>query len=157
MDHYLHLGLDNFDCKIMSEMQIKGLIPLREIGDSVGLSIAAVQRRLKRLVDEGYVRYEVVISPEKLGVTMTIITEISLHNNQGEHIATFEKKLVNPNVQQVFKLTGGTDYIIIMKVISLEEYETICAELFSDTSLIKNSRMIVVRDILKSSDYIPME
>lgn len=147
-------GLDAFDYKIMSEMQQKGLIPLRQIGDSVGLSVAAVQRRHKRLLDEGYLFYSVILSPEKLGVSLTVVAEISLLQNVGTEIASFEKILLDPRIQQSYRIAGDSDYIVIMKLASLDAYNQLCDELFSDITIISKLRTLVVQEVIKASQDI---
>lgn len=58
-------SLDTYDLKLLAELQLDARTPQSELGLRVNLSTAAVNRRLKRLSDEGVIeRYSAVIAPE---------------------------------------------------------------------------------------------
>ena len=48
-------GLDSFDVAILEILQADNTTPLRTIGQTVNLSAAAVQRRVKRMRENGII------------------------------------------------------------------------------------------------------
>ena len=61
------MTLDAFDRKILEQYQHDTRIPAETIGAAVGLSATAVQRRLKRLRENGVILAEIaVLSPAAL-------------------------------------------------------------------------------------------
>ncbi len=60
--------MDSFDVKILNIIQRDNCLPAEKIADQVGISPSAVQRRLKRLRENGIIEAEVaIISPETAG------------------------------------------------------------------------------------------
>ncbi len=62
------ITLDVFDRKLLAEVQQDAQLPQNELGARVNLSTAAVNRRLRRLVEDGVIdRYAAIVAPEKVG------------------------------------------------------------------------------------------
>lgn len=57
--HSHHARLDQLDLRILERYQNDTQVPARTSGEGVGLSTAAVQRRLERLRELGVIRREV--------------------------------------------------------------------------------------------------
>ncbi|HYZ61850.1 MAG TPA: winged helix-turn-helix transcriptional regulator, partial [Acetobacteraceae bacterium] len=58
-------SLDRFDLKLLDLVQRDNRLTSEALGDRVGLSATAVQRRLKRLREEGVIEADVaVVSPK---------------------------------------------------------------------------------------------
>ncbi|ALL71295.1 Leucine-responsive regulatory protein (plasmid) [Paraburkholderia caribensis MBA4] len=75
--------LDNFDRKLLMEVQRDAQIPQTELGVRVNLSTAAVNRRLRRLADEGVIdRYAAIVAPEKVDYPLTIVANVEVESEQ---------------------------------------------------------------------------
>ena len=71
--------LDDFDREILRRVQLDARATGEDIGADIGLSAAAVQRRLKRLRQLGVIIAEVaVVNPAAVGQTMTFIVGVEL-------------------------------------------------------------------------------
>ncbi len=71
--------MDKKDLEILTLMQSNARLTAETIGHDIGLSPAAVQKRIKKLRDTGVVENEIaVLSPSKLGRDMTVIVQVSL-------------------------------------------------------------------------------
>jgi len=62
------MALDKIDYKILDIIQDDGRIPLKELGKRVGLTRQAVTRRLKKMVEKGYIiKFTADLNHELLG------------------------------------------------------------------------------------------
>jgi DNA-binding Lrp family transcriptional regulator len=105
--------LDTFDRKLLREVQQDAQIPQNELGSRVSLSTAAVNRRLRRLADEGVIeRYAAIVSPEKVGSPLTIITSIEVESEQIDLLDAMKRTFSQcPQVQQCYYVAGEWDFV----------------------------------------------
>lgn len=151
--------LDRLDYKILEALQTDNHTPQRDIGDKIGLSAAAVQRRIKKMRELGIIEKNVsVIDRDKIGNNVTILVEIFL---ESERIALIDElkrdfSLV-PEIQQCYYVTGDSDFFIVMIVPSMTYYENLTRKIFFANENIKRFRTIVVMGITKNSLEIPLD
>ena len=115
--------MDRFDRKILALYQHDTRLTAAAIGAEVGLSAAAVQRRLKRLRAEGIIAAEIaVLDNRAIGQPVTCIVSISL-NTSAAQIEKFKCAMRDqPHVQQCYHVTGSTDVMMIVTAESMEAY-----------------------------------
>ena len=119
--------MDHIDRKILSLYQHDTRRIAESIGAEVGLSAAAVQRRLKRLRMEGVIATEIaVLNKEAMGesvVTCIVTLSTASAPAPGEHLDRFRRQMIDhPMVQQCYHVTGSSDFIIIVIAKSMEAY-----------------------------------
>lgn len=150
--------LDTFDYKILSIIQKNNLTPQRDIGEKIGLSAAAVQRRIKKLHELGTIEKDVtVIDREKIGNSVTILVEIFLDSEKIEQIDPLKKEFENiPEIQQCYYVTGESDFFLVIVVPSMSYYENLTRKIFFSNENIRRFRTIVVMGITKSSLELPL-
>ena len=115
--------MDRFDRKILALYQHDTRLTAASIGAEVGLSAAAVQRRLKRLRAEGIILAEIaVLDNRAVGQPVTCIVSISL-NTSAEQLEKFKCAMREQvQVQQCYHVTGSTDVMMIVTAESMEAY-----------------------------------
>lgn len=130
--------LDELDHKILARYQGDTRISVEKLGAEVGLSAAAVHRRLKRLRDDGVIEAEIaVISPAAVGLPLTCIVEIDLDRESTSELDSFAARMrACPQVQQCFYVTGQFDYIAVVVVADMAAYDAFTREhLLSDPNV----------------------
>lgn len=149
---------DTFDNKILSIIQKNNLTPQRDIGEMIGLSAAAVQRRIKKMRELGTIEKDVtVIDREKIGNNVTILVEIFLNSEKIEQIDTLKKEFEEiSEIQQCYYVTGESDFFLVMVVPSMSYYENLTRKIFFSNENIKRFRTIVVMGITKNSLELPL-
>ena len=97
-------GLDSFDIAILEVLQADNTTPLRTIGEAVNLSAAAVQRRVKRMRENGIIVGNIaVVDPARLGRAITILVEIVVESERIDPIEAVRASLLAaPEVQQCY-------------------------------------------------------
>ncbi|MDA3615607.1 Lrp/AsnC family transcriptional regulator [Polluticaenibacter yanchengensis] len=150
--------LDHFDIAILSLLQKNNSIPQKDIGEQIGLSPAAVQRRIKKLTEKAFIQANIsVLDRHKLGQPLTLFVEVSLENEKIEYIDQAKSIFKNhPAVQQCYYVTGEADFILIIIVPSMQAYEQLTREIFFSNSNIKEFKTFVTMDIVKLGLSIPV-
>src|SRR5205814_1420812 len=144
-------ALDALDLKILQRYQDDTRIAAEAIGAEVGLSAAAVQRRLKRMREEGIIRAEVAqLDQRALGFPVTCVVGVDLIHESVGHAERFKRRIAAlPEVQQCYDVTGTTDFILIVVAPDMESYDAFTRrELLSDAN-VKNFTTYVVLDQVK--------
>ncbi|WP_226506990.1 Lrp/AsnC family transcriptional regulator [Pseudomonas sp. MWU16-30317] len=148
-----HATLDAFDLKLLDLMQRNNQLPIRELAERVSLSLPAVAKRLQRLRKAGVIASDIsVLSPELTGVGTTIIVNVSVENEAVEQLDEIRERFLRcPQVQQCYYVTGDIDFILIMAVRDMKEYEKLTRELFFEGGNVRRFRTFVTMDRVKVS------
>jgi DNA-binding Lrp family transcriptional regulator len=120
------LTLDVFDRQLLLEVQQDNRMPLRLLAEKVHLSTAAVQRRIRRMEEAGVISSNVaVVSPPSVGKVITLLVEVQAERTQTADLDELKKSLSGPEVQQCYYVTGEADFMLVMTVHSMTEYEAL--------------------------------
>lgn len=151
--------LDKFVTAILKILQQDNFTSQRDIGEEIGLSAAAVQRRIKRMKENGIILSNIsVIDREKVGRSITLFVEVSLDNEKLEFIDTTKAVFRStPEVQQCYYVTGDADFVLVIVVPCMHDYERLTRRIFFSNENIKHFRTLVTMDIVKLSLDIPLE
>lgn len=147
------MTLDTFDRHILSIYQADTRVPAQQIGEQVGLSAAAVQRRIKRLRESGVIVAEVAsLDCLQLGLGVTAIVHVDLVDESARAQRAFKDKVTaRTDVQQCYGVTGAADYVLIVVVADLGAYDAFCeACLLHDANVRSFSTQIVLEAAKRS-------
>lgn len=153
------MNLDAHDKKILTILQKDNKISQKELAKQVNLSISAVNRRINALEERGVIKNNVsVLDPKKVGMNITIIVEIQIENERLDLLEEDKKRFLNsPYVQQVYYVTGEFDFLLVMNVKDMAEYEELTRKLFFTSKNIKRFRTIVSMQNVKQSFELPIQ
>lgn len=153
------LQLDDFDRKILALVQRDALTPLRELAQAVNLSAPAVQRRLQRLRENGVILKSVaVLDAEKVGRPITLIVEVEVESERKDLLDSQKRAfLAAPEVQQCYYVTGSVDFVLVITVTSMKEYEALSQRLFMQNPNVKKFVTMVALDPFKLGLELPVE
>lgn len=152
-------ALDRFDLAILDILQADNTTPQRAIAQAVNLSAPAVQRRVQRLKDSGVIRANVaVLDPVKVGKPLTIVLEVHLDNERPDRTAPLRARIAAEDaVQQCYSVTGEADYLLVVNVASMADYEALTRRLFEGDDNIKRFRTSVALASLKTGLRVPLD
>lgn len=152
-------ALDRFDLAILDILQADNTTPQRAIAQAVNLSAPAVQRRIQRLKDSGVIRANVaVLDPVKVGKPLTIVLEVHLDNERPDRTAPLRARIAAEDaVQQCYSVTGEADYLLVVNVASMADYEALTRRLFEGDDNIKRFRTSVALSSLKTGLRVPLD
>ena len=143
--------LDRFDIAILEILQKDNKTPQRSIAESIGLSAPAVQRRIKRMEEAGTIAANVaIIEPSHVRQEITVFVEVEMHTEFGvTHDATKKSFAEAPEVQQCYYVTGEVDFILLVVVRTMADYEAMTRRLFFPNKNVKRVRSFVAMDRVK--------
>ncbi|MEO1642776.1 MAG: Lrp/AsnC family transcriptional regulator [Pseudomonadota bacterium] len=135
--------IDEFDKRILEQLQRDNRQSMGAIGDSVGLSEPAVRRRVKRLRDAGYIIADVsLIDPQRAGIT--VIVSIRFEKESHQTYERFKAEMAQtPQITQCYTVTGDEDFILIGHFSDMLSYEAWI-----------NDRILSNRDISRSTTNV---
>jgi len=151
--------LDSFDIKLLNLVQTDTRRTAQELSEAVGLSPSACLRRLNRLRETGVIEAEIaVVSPAAVGHRLTMVVEVSLERERPDIMSDFKKAMrMTPEVIQCYYVTGEVDFILIVAVKSMSDYETFTNDFLFNNKNIKRFNTLVVMDRVKVSLAVPIE
>ncbi|MDB5556369.1 MAG: AsnC family transcriptional regulator protein [Rhizobium sp.] len=151
--------IDEFDRKILAILQADNMTPQRMIGEAVNLSAPAVQRRIKRLTEAGVISANVaVVDPEAVGQAITIFVEIEVFSETADQIESAKREFARtPEIQQCYYVTGEADFILVVVVPAMADYEALTRRLFFGNNNVKRFRTFVAMDRVKVGLAVPLE
>lgn len=134
------IDLDAVDLRILSTLQNDASLSNLELAAAVHTSPATCLRRVKRLVDAGVIERRVaILSPARMGSSLTVITEVTLDRQGAEHLAAFESRAVEDvAVQQCHRVSPGPDFILILQVADMPAWDAVVNRLFTQDANVRN-------------------
>jgi DNA-binding Lrp family transcriptional regulator len=149
--------MDRIDRKILALYQQDTRRIAESIGGEVGLSAAAVQRRLKRLRGEGVIAAEVaLLNNGAIGVPITCIVTVSLATGAAQ-VDRFKRQMrAHEQVQQCYHVTGSTDFVLVVAASSMEDYGAFVRACFESNTQVARYETHVVLDRVKVGLTLPV-
>lgn len=150
--------LDDFDRSILDIVQRDCQMKAEAIGHTVGLSASAVQRRLKRMREQGIIKAEIAVVDRRItGNPMTFITGMEIERDNYDALAKFRAWVDRQDhIQQVYYVTGAVDIIAIVTARDVGQYDELMAQLMSQNPQIKRMHTNVVLKELKLGMMVPV-
>ncbi len=152
--------MDRIDRKILALYQHDTRRIAESIGAEVGLSAAAVQRRLKRLRETGVIAAEVaVLDSRSVGAVVTCIVLLTMISSAGPaaHLARFKQDMRRlAEVQQCYQVTGTSDLVLIVTASSMEDYGDFARRWFEENRNVIRYETLVVLDRAKVGLSLPV-
>ncbi len=150
------LSLDEFDHQLLQRLQHDAAQTLTALGDAVGLSASAVQRRLARYRQHGLLRQVAVLDPGALPATTLATALVTMERDTLRLHSAFRARMrAAPEVQQCYALAGEWDYLVIIAASSVAHYREIAERLFVDEGNVKRYDTRLVFDSVKVGLQLP--
>lgn len=121
------IELDTLDRAILGALLEDGRQSQVELAESIPLSATAIARRIRSLEEKHVIRgYQARISREALGLSMTVMVQISLKSQSEELLNAFEQAVASaPSIVSCHLMSGEDDYLITVMARDLADFERI--------------------------------
>jgi len=149
---------DEFDKGLLQLLQQNNRMTVSELGERVGLSSSAVQRRLTRLREEKVIEADVsIISPAVVGLSITCIVDVVLAEGNSRALEKFKTTMHKcGEVMQCYYVTGTYDFVLIVNARDMQQYETFTKKWLTDDHNVRHFYTHVVMDRVKVGYSIPL-
>lgn len=150
--------LDKFDRKILTLLQADGRLSNQELAEKIGLSSAPCWRRVKRLESEGLIDgYVAMLSPTRLGLSVTAYTFVSLENHHPDSVEAFDRVIRNcPEVMECYSLSGQHDFLLRIVATDLAAYEEFLSKNLLAISSVRSASTSFVLKRKKFTTRMPL-
>ena len=147
---------DEFDHRLLALLQADALRTLTELGDTIGLSASAVQRRIKRYRESGLMRMVGVLDIAQLAnVTLATVVVALERESARQHAALHARLRAAPEVQQCYSLAGKWDYALLLVASGIAHCREVAAQLFLSDDNVRRYDTMPVFDVVKRGLGIP--
>lgn len=150
--------LDRFDRQLLNLVQQDAALTAEQLAEQVSLSPSAIQRRLKRLREQGVIARQVaVLDPARVGRAMSFIASLQVESERADRMAALRAWIAaEPHVQQAFYVTGEADFILVVTAADAETYEALMARLLADNPNVRRYTTSVAMNVLKRGLALPV-
>jgi DNA-binding Lrp family transcriptional regulator len=141
--------MDDYDRKILAELQKDGRLSLTDLAERIGLSLSPCHRRVRALEEAGIIAdYRATIDPAAVGLNFAAIVFVTLRATDRDSVRAFEDAVTGaPGIIQAQRLFGDPDYILNVITTDLEAFQ----ELWDDSlSTLPNVLRLTSTLVMKS-------
>lgn len=153
------VDLDDLDRRVLRELQRDNRLSMAELAQRVNSSAPTCLRRVKRLRDEGVIVGDVcLIDPAAIGRRMTMIAQVTVERERADLIDLFKQSVIEcEQVSACYYVTGDVDFVLILHVTDMEEYETLIERLFHSNSNVKQFKTLTSIRRVKFATQMPVQ
>lgn len=141
--------LDKTNIQILKILKDNARLTNKEIGGKLHKSASAINGRIRRMQDQGYIeKYVAVLNPKMIGRGLTAFTHVHLKDHSKETIYHFEEQIIKlPEVLECYHMSGQYDFILRVAVKDLEAYHIfLMNHLFEESSIGSIQSTFVMRE-----------
>lgn len=142
--------IDQIDRKMIEELRVDARLSVAELSRRVGLSKTPCQIRLKRLVDDGYIRgFRAVIDPVRLGMGHIAFAEVKLSDTREKALEAFRRAVLQvEEVEECHMLASHFDYLLKVRTSDITAYRAVLGEKISSLPHVASTSTFVVMETI---------
>ena len=149
--------MDSIDRKILYHLQQDADVSIAELAERVGLSQTPCWKRIQKLEQSGVIVKRVaLVSPEALGLGLTVFVQVETSDHSGPWLAQFASQVsAMPEVMELYRMAGDVDYMLRVVVADMASYDVFYKKLISAVPL-KNVTSRFAMEKIKSVTALPV-
>ena len=153
----MKMELDDTDRLLLTALQEDASQSLDQLSYQSDLSVASVQRRLKKLRTSGVIAREVaILDRAKSDYPMTFVVMVEMERERLDVIDAFKRAAQSePQVQQCYYVTGEADFTLICTARDMTDFEALTHRLFFNNNNVRRFRTSVVMSNTKVGLNVP--
>lgn len=151
--------LDDYEKRILKELQRNGRASAQELSDAVGLSPSPCWRRVKKLEEEGYIaHYAAVLDQKRLGLAALAYVHISLTEHSEAAIKTFADFVAQSDqVVECASITGDSDFVLKVAAKDPESLEQFIMKRILRLGVVRNATTNFILRQTKRGPALPVD
>jgi DNA-binding Lrp family transcriptional regulator len=156
------ISLDSIDVQLLDALQRDASRSNLALAELVHISPPTCLRRVKRLVDAGWIERQVAhLSADRLGAAfghgLTALVEVTLDAQGAEHLDAFEARAVAEDaVQQCWRVSPGPDFMLVIQARDMPGYLAITQRLLTQNANVRNVKAFFSLKRAKFTTTVPL-
>lgn len=146
----MNVILDDKDTKILELLKENSNFTTRQIARRIKIPITTIHNRIRRLKESGVIKkFTIDIDYTKIGKTFAAIIMVSVdykllrETQKGQHRLAKEINYL-PEVEKVDIITGGTDFIVRVRVADVKAFDEFLLNKFQQIPGIDKTQTFVI-------------
>lgn len=129
--------IDQFDRRILRELQRDAGLPQRDLAEKVGLSQNACWRRLKSLEERGVIRGRTLnVDRNRLGLGLVVFVMVKTRHHSTTWLQAFRQHVSSiPEVVDFFRIGGDYDYMLRIVTTDMQSFDSVYQRLIQKVEL----------------------
>ena len=150
--------MDAIDLRILARLQQDARISNVDLAKAVNLSPSPCLARVRALEAAGYIgRYVTLLDAKKLGLTVSVLVQVTLEKQIEPALETFEKAVrERPEVMECYLMTGDADYLLRVLVPDVPAFERFILEFLSRVPGVGNIKSSFALKQVKYQTELPL-
>ena len=152
------MALDRFDRQLLNLVQEDAGRTAEQLAEQVALSPSAIQRRLRRMREDGVIqRQTAIVDPQRVGRPTFFIVSLQVERERPELLAQLRKWLAaQEHVQQAFYVTGEADFVLVVAAPDTETYDALMGRLVAENPNVSKFITNVALSVVKRGLSVPI-
>lgn len=145
---------DSIDTLLLDLIQKDARLTNAELGKIVELSPSGVQKRLRKLEENGIIeRYVSILDRRQLGYDMLVFVKVIIQNHAADMVAEFDEAVQEmPEVLESYRIIGDADYLLKVVVQNRDQFDRFLMErLLKLTSVSRVSSYVVLKEVKETT------
>ena len=148
------MQLDDTDRRLLAVLLEDARISQRGLAQRIGVAQGTITNRLRRLKDLGVIKgYTVLLEPESIGWTMTVITGLRIE--KGSMINVQQNIAADPRVFAVYDVTGDYDSMVLARVQSRKDLDDLTKTVFTLKGVQRSFTQVVLNTVKEDGRVLP--
>jgi DNA-binding Lrp family transcriptional regulator len=148
------MQLDDTDRRLLAVLLEDARISQRGLAQRIGVAQGTITNRLRRLEELGVIKgYTVLLEPESIGWTMTVITGLRIE--KGSMINVQQNIAADPRVFAVYDVTGDYDSMVLARVQSRKDLDDLTKTVFTFKGVQRSFTQVVLNTVKEDGRVIP--
>ena len=152
----MKIVLDQIDRRILRELQADATVPIAELAERAGLSQTPCWKRVKRLTEAGIIERRVaILDRQQLDLPLVVFVSVRTNRYDQEWMDTFARAAAFPEVVELYRLSGETDYMLKVVVADIAAYGAFYKRLMA-TAPLSSVRSSFAMEQIKCTTALPI-
>jgi DNA-binding Lrp family transcriptional regulator len=150
--------MDAIDQRILEVLQSDARIANVDLAKAVNLSPSPCLARVRALEADGLIqRYVALLDPQKLGLTVSVLVQVTLEKQIESALEAFEKAVrERPEVMECYLMTGDADYLLRVVVPDVPAFQRFILDFLSRVPGVGNIKSSFALKQVKYQTALPI-
>ena len=150
--------MDAIDFRILERLQREARISNVDLARAVNLSPSPCLARVRALEADGTIaRYVTLLDPNRIGLTVSVIVQVTLEKQVEPALEAFEKAVrERPEVMECYLMTGDADYLLRVLVPDVPAFQRFILEFLSRVPGVGNIKSSFALKQVKYQTALPL-